>query len=90
MIKLCSPSKNSNLISNIDFPIQQNKFFDTYEVNLTELIAQYQQHASDAEKRAETTETKLANLRKLVMQLLKPSLNFVSYIVSSKLFDDIE
>ena len=48
-------------------------------MNLTELIAQYQQHASDAEKRADTTETKLANLRKLVMQLLKPSLNFVSF-----------
>lgn len=73
------PTKKEDLINLdldklLDFPL--NKFFDTYEVNLTELIAQYQQHASDAEKRAETTETKLANLRKLVMQLLKPSLNF--------------
>jgi len=74
------PTKKEDLINLdldklLEFPL--NNFFDTYEKNLTELIGQYQEHASTAEKRAEAADEKLHNVRKLVMQLLKPYIHTI-------------
>lgn len=87
------PTKKEDLIGLgldqlLEFPL--NKFFDTYEVNLTELIAQYQQQATESEDKTTALEAKLTNLRKLVMQLLRRPLNLDSETNSEDISDNVD